>query len=306
MEWVRQRNHFLKTKARATLSAQAKIANVWTWSQKTLAQWETDIVALERLIPDEATKHLEWLTAQEALRNDIEKIKNFTGNFKHAGEVKFRHNPELRPLIHGLNMRLAKPRRIYQEALTAHSLWERADKTWEIDPGLTLAAFGEVLTVFPDRESAEAVLRAAWLPLVSDVGNRIYTLERDTAAWYTAATERFAAGTVEGDLIRSSVPAILPREQEKVGMAVISNLKVVANEIQFDCVAPGATHYTYLQQPPGSPMFVVVLADTADTHVTLRGQALGDHRFRAMGSNPNGQGPASEVVQVTVTAVANA
>lgn len=303
-DWNRKNNNFVRARAQATHDVQARIADVWTWSQKTVAQWQTDIAALDPMIADEGIKRLDWYMAHEAFRNNVDKIKDFIRGFKRAGEVKFRHDREIHSLIGRLSNRLSKPRRVYQEGLTARDLWERADetwqfKTWHYTPVLTLADFGAVLEAFPLRENAAHVARAAWLPLTTALSNKIYSLDRENKAWYTAATERFPAGTVEGDLIRSSVPTAPPQDTP-VERAVISNLKVTDNEIQFDCAAPGATHYTYLQQAPGSPVFMVVLADTADAHVTLQGQAAGVHRFKAVGGNSGKQGPVSEVVQVTV------
>jgi hypothetical protein len=119
------------------------------------------------------------------------------------------------------------------------------------------------------------------------------------------ATRRFLAGTVEGNLIRSNMPTT-SRPESSVGRAVISNLLVSGGDIHFDCAASGATRYTFLQQAPGLPAFVVILADTEQAHVTLHGQVAGLHRFKAFGSNSRGQGVDSEVVQATVAAAAAA
>ena len=114
-----------------------------------------------------------------------------------------------------------------------------------------------------------------------------------------------AAGTTEGDFIRSSVPTTT-RAESPGEQAVISNLLVSGGEIHFDVTAEGATRLTFLQQSLGSPAFVVVLADSPEAHLSLTGQPAGLHRFKAFGTNSGGSGPESSVIEATVSVAAAA
>ena len=75
---------------------------------------------------------------------------------------------------------------------------------------------------------------------------------------------------------------------------------------QFDVAAPGATRFTYLQQAPDSPAFVVALADSPQSSFTLQRQPNGVHRFKVVGSNSGHSGPESAVEEVTVSVAAAA
>ncbi len=55
---------------------------------------------------------------------------------------------------------------------------------------------------------------------------------------------------------------------------------------------------------PEAPVFLVVTADTTDTHLTLHGQPPGLHKFKVTGSNSRGEGPESVVVEATVAQAA--
>ena len=131
--------------------------------------------------------------------------------------------------------------------------------------------------------------------------NKARAVDADSVAWYAAATRKFPAGTVEGDMLRSTVPTT-SRPESPVGQAVISNVMVSGTDIHFDCAAPHATRFTYLHQTPGASGFVVVVAETPEASLTLHGQIAGLHKFKALGRNSRGTGPESAVAEVTVAA----
>jgi hypothetical protein len=296
---------FVKTRALATRSTQASIATSWSWSKKTLAQWDADIAAIEQLITAESTAWVEWRNAAEVWQSDVDRIQDITRQVASLGLVQFRDNPVTLKLFETLRTDGKSRADIYAQGLAARAVWEKADEDWQITPSLTLTDFGELLDSCSACQKAEVPALTAWRKSSVDLNIKAEAVDRDNVAWYTEATRRFAAGTVEGNLIRSNVPTT-SRPESPVGQAVISNLMVSGGDIHFDCAAAGATRYTFLQQAPGLPAFVVILADTAQTHVTLHGQVAGLHRFKAFGSNSRGQGADSAVVQVTVPASAAA
>ena len=292
---------FTKIRALATRSAQANIASAWTWSQKTLAQWDADITALEGLIANETVKRVQWRNAAELWQSDVNKIQDITRQVATLGLVQFRNDPATLKLFEALGTDGESRSDVYAQGLAAQAVWAEADETWEISAALTPASFGQLLSSCTAAQKAESPALTAWRRAAVELNNKAELVDRDNIAWYTEATRRFPVGTVEGDLIRSAVPST-SRPEQPVGQAVISNLLVSGSDIHFDCAAPGATRFTYLQQMPGSPAFVVIQADTPQAHVMLHGQAAGLHRFKAFGSNSRGQGPDSEVAQVTVAA----
>jgi hypothetical protein len=104
--------------------------------------------------------------------------------------------------------------------------------------------------------------------------------------------------------MRSTVP-VTTETAEPVCPAVIRNLFVAGNTVRFECEAPHATIYTYLQKWPGESIWSVVQANRPETSVTLVGLTPGEHLFKAFGANAQGIGPESAEV-VAAIAQANA
>jgi hypothetical protein len=252
---------------------------------------------------DESSKRTQWRSAAEAWENDLVQIQQITRDVKRAGSFKFRSEPVQLALFEALRTDGSSRGDIYVQGLAARDAWEEADEAWELSAEVTLAFFSSLLASALARQTAHGTALTAWRRAASELANKARVVDADNVAWYAEATRRFPAGTVEGDMIRSTVPTT-SRPIQPVGQAVITNLMVANGDIHFDCSAAYATRYTYLHQPPGSPAFVVAVADTPETSFNLHGQAAGVHRFKAFGMNAAGQGPESAAVQVTVAAMA--
>jgi hypothetical protein len=294
---------FTKARAQATRNAQINIADQWVWSEKTVAQWTVDVTKFDQLQQDESSKRTQWRNAAETWENDLVQIQQITRDVRRAGGFRFRNDPVKLALFESLRTDGNGRADIYVQALAARDAWDEADETWELSADVTLAHFGSLLASALARQSAHGTALTAWRRAASELANKARVVDADNVAWYAEATRRFPAGTVEGDLIRSTVPTTT-RLMQPVGQAVITNLITSNGDIHFDCAAQYATRYTYLHQAPGSPAFVVAVADTPQTSFNLHGQPAGVHRFKAFGSNAAGQGPESAVVQVTVAAIA--
>jgi hypothetical protein len=128
--------------------------------------------------------------------------------------------------------------------------------------------------------------------------HRARLVDADNVAWYAEATRRFPVGTVEGDLIRSTVPTTYTPPPE-VGPAQITTVMVSGTEIHADATALHATKFTWFHQAPGSPAFLVI-ATGAPGSLTLHNQPPGVHRLKAAGQNAGGEGPLSAAVEVTI------
>jgi hypothetical protein len=64
---------FTRTRAQATRDAQASLAAAptsWTWSEKTVIQWDTDLTTLDQLKIDESAKRTQWRNAAELWQAD--------------------------------------------------------------------------------------------------------------------------------------------------------------------------------------------------------------------------------------------
>ena len=183
----------------------------------------------------------------------------------------------------------------------ARAAWAEADATWEYEDGATVSGLGSLLATSLTYLKSNTTKLSAWRSAAAKLTNKAKALSKETVAWYAAATRKFPVGTTEGDMIRSTVPTTT-RPEAPVGQAVISNLMASGGDVHFDCSAPHATRFTYLHQPPGTPTFLVIVADSPDTSLTLHNQPPGLHRFKAVGQNSHGDGPESAVVETTLSA----
>ena len=69
---------FTRTRAQATRDTQVILAappTSWPWSQKTVAQWDADLAALDTCIADESARRTQWRIGRQMIR----KLKVYAG-----------------------------------------------------------------------------------------------------------------------------------------------------------------------------------------------------------------------------------
>jgi hypothetical protein len=294
---------FTRTRTQATRDAQASLAaapTTWTWSEKTAVQWDTDLTTLDQLKIDESAKRTQWRNAAELWQADVDRIQQMTRDVVRKGTFRFRSDPVKLQLFEVLKTDATSRSGVYEQGLAARDAWQEVDPTWQLSTADSLGSFSSLLTNSLARQSAESAKFTAWRRASAALTNKARLVDEDAVAWYAEAIRQFPAGTTEGDMIRSTVQTTT-RPETEVAQAVISNLLVNGGEIHSDVAAEGATRFTFLQQSPGSPAFVVVLADSTEAHLSLTGQPAGLHRFKAFGSNSGGSGPESAIVEATVS-----
>ena len=294
---------FTRTRAQATRDTQASLAappTNWIWSQKLVAQWDGDIATLDQGIADESAKRTQWRNAAEQWQSGLNQIQDVTRQVASLGRVHFRNDPVKRSLFESLSTDAESRASIYEQGLAARDMWQELAPAWEVAAGSTVGGFGSLLTDCLAKQAAHSAKFTAWRRASAALMNKARLVDEDAVAWYAEATRRYPEGTTEGDLIRSAVPTTT-RTEPPVGQAVISNLVASGGTVHFDVSAPSATRFTFLQQAPGSPAFVVVAADVAESSLTVQGQPAGLHRFKAFGSNSQSSGPESAVAEVTLS-----
>jgi hypothetical protein len=190
--------------------------------------------------------------------------------------------------------------KVYKQALALRDAWETNDPNWVPLPNKSLRVFTDLLEACKQCELEYSARQSGWRNAAAALNTRAAALDADNVTWYVEATTRYSAGMQYGDLIRSDIPTT-SSPAVAVGQAVIMHLTGVDGIIHFDCAAANATPYTYFHQPPEATDFVVLLANTAETSVTLHAQPAGLHRFKAFGSNAQGQGPESEVAELNLS-----
>lgn len=298
---------FTRTRTQATHDTQASLAAApgWVWTEKTVIGWGEEIALLDAAVAAESAKRTQWRNAAEQWQADIDSIQLLTRDVARAGAYHFRNDPVKLSLFESLVTDGRSRADIYDQGLAARDAWQEADPAWELSETDTVTAFSDLLSGCLVKQAAHSAKFTAWRRASSVLMNKARQVDEDCVAWFAEATRRFPEGTTEGDLIRSAVPTTT-RPEPPVGQAEISNLVLDGSTIHFDVEASSATRFTYLHQAPGSPSFVVVLADVPEASLTLENQSNGVHRFKAFGSNSAGSGAESVVAEITVAAAAAA
>ena len=271
----------------------------WVWSGKAAPQWGTEHTALEQLRIVEINKRAEWRAAATTWDVGLGSIQRITRDVKREGIYHFRALAAVRPRFRALRADAQGRDGIYNQGEAARAAWAKADGAWVFDPDVELSAFGSLLAGALAQKGAHANAFEDWRTAAAKLMVTAQTCDKDCVAWYAAATTKFKAGTAAGDTIRSTVPTTYT-PPPPVGQALLSNIIVAGGVIHFDCAALHATRFTYLHQPPGSPVFVVLFADAPLRNLTLPNQPAGLHRFQAIPRNSGGEGLASAVVEITV------
>jgi hypothetical protein len=290
---------FVDTRTTASKAAQDIVKAVWLWEEKTVPQWLADMAEFDTLDVAETTKRAELRSAALAWNGTTAAIKEITKDVVGFARIRFRKQPSKLRHFTVLKTNAKGRHSIYQQGLDAHKAWVETDPTWEPRVDLTNSVLGSALASALALGDMHATKKAQWRTAASDLYTKARELDDDCVAWYAAATQHFAFGTSYGDMIRSTVPTTYNPPPE-VGQAVLSHLMVQEHTVHYDCDAPHATKFTYMWQPPGSPVFVVVTALTKERSFTMENLVPGVHRFKALGRNSGGEGQESAVLEVTI------
>jgi hypothetical protein len=291
---------FVKERAQATRDAQAQVAAQWLWPERTLAQWDADITGLGTLEAAEAAASAAATAEGATLDGELADVETLCRTVVQVGRAHFRGDEVKGALFQSVRVDASGRQALLSSAQEVHAAWEEADAAWSPWAGVTLAVLGSALAAADAKLRAYSLLRTAWRSAAKQVLVAARALDRRCVAWYAQAIKRFPADTAEGLMIRAAVPTTW-RPPPPVGQAEIVNPMASGSDVHLDAHAENATRYTFLQQSPGSPGFVVVLADSRDGHLTLHNQVPGVHRFKAVGRNSGGEGPESAIVEITVS-----
>ena len=299
---------FAKLRAQRTRDAQNTLATIpapgvpWVSAVRTVAQWDSGITELDQSIIAESLKRTQLQNAAAFWQNDVDQIARIIKQVAALGQSRWRTDP--RRVLFELIRTDARARSdVYADGLHARDAWGEADASWVVKLSETESidhgAFGSLLAACNARQSTHSAKFNAWRYAASLVMAKAEKLDQDCITWYEEATRIFAEGSAYGDMIRTSVPTTT-RPAQPVGPGVITSVMASGGDIHIDAAAEHATKYTFLHQPPGSPIFLVLVTDAEENHLTLHNQPPGVHRFKASGSNSDGDGPEGAAVELTV------
>lgn len=296
---------FIRDRAAATHSVATSIAGIFVWPEKTLVQLGDAVTSLDQLDADESAKRTAWRNSAILWDDNLAAIKVITSAIKRQGLYRFKDDPAKKRLFFRLRVSERSRPEIYEQAVKARDLWQELDPAWLVNGNLQLSTFSSSLASALTLKGTHGTKITAWRKSAALLNNKARAVDRDSVAWYAEATRKCAAGTTEGDLIRSSVPTTT-RPTPPVGQAVISHPMVSGQDVHFDFDAPHGTRFTVLHRAPGSPVFLVVVTEQKEKSITLHDLAEGGHQFKVVGVNSNGEGPESAVLTVQVAEAAAA
>ena len=299
---------FIRNRAQASWAAQAAIASLWVYKLKTVLQWSDDVALLEQLGQSAGAKRTAWRNAAALWDASLAEIQAITRLVIVQARNKYAKDPvKLKPFLL-LSAPAGGRQEIYDLGFNAYHEWQNADPAWTVTHGaeeLQLGTLGSLLSASLAQRGTYRVKLSAWRSAASALMNKARAVDADNVAWYAEATRRFAPGTEQGDMIRSTVPTTAVPEKA-VGQAAIANVMLSGATAHFDFSAPHGTHFTVLQQSPGSPAFLIVVAETVEKSFTAHDLPPGVYRFKVFGSNSKGEGEESAVAEFTIAAAAAA
>ena len=207
----------VKRRARATISAAKALAAKWIWQEASAGQIETQLEAItgnntvtppiigQEEIASQAGRAL--VATQGTWKAQLKDLHQLTVQGLNMAKTKFRNDPANLAVVMGLHARGSTPEEILAEALAWESAWGKTAPAWNPTTTNTLATYKilrkqcaeDLQIAFRDAGSAASEEAGKAEKMAKD-------LQDVVVAWYADATRMFAAGTPEGDMIRSTVP----------------------------------------------------------------------------------------------------
>lgn len=208
---------FVKDRAGKTISAAKQVAPVWTWDEKSAAEMELQLAGItgnkNATPPVEGQEALTSAAEQVMLtaRGDwdaaLDKLHRWTVQGVNMAKTKFRNDPARASQLENLTARGGSRSATLDEALAWESAWSSVDAAWAPLPGLTLASFSALRkSANEGLQSGYSDARATWREAAEKLGELAAAMEDVNEAWYANATRVFPEGTVEGDMIRGTIP----------------------------------------------------------------------------------------------------
>ena len=208
---------FVKRRARATISAAKALAAKWIWQEESVDQMETQLDAItgnnsatppvvgQEEIASQAGRAL--ALAEGNWKTQLGVLHQWTVQGLNMAKTKFRNDPANLTVVSGLHADGTTPEEILAQALAWESAWGKIASTWNPSATNTYAAYKTL------RKQCAEDLQIAFKDATSEASEEAGKLEQMCndlndviMAWYADATKMFLPGTVEGDMIRSTIP----------------------------------------------------------------------------------------------------
>ena len=208
---------FIKDRATKTIAAAQQLAAQWTWQEKTIPQMRAALTAItgDTTVTPPVTGQEKTLSAAEKAMTDaralwdskLDQLHRLTMQGVSMAKSRYRNDPVKLTLVENLSARGDSRPVILDEALEWETAWNEVESGWSPLPANTLTAFSalrtQCLKALQDDYKNKC---SAWREQAGILSQLAANLEDMNVAWYSDATDVFAEGTAEGDMIRGTVP----------------------------------------------------------------------------------------------------
>ena len=285
-------------------NAAACLAPGWVWEEMDGATMGSTLAAINVKVGFVVTAETNMKAARLQLDQALDLYARHTRDALRLAKIRWRNEPVNRGLLAPLKSRGQSRQTVLDEGLAAEKVWKKIDALWKPLPDLTFALFEAEGVTCAQLKSTYGTKQTAWREAAGQLQEMAGKMDENNVAWYANATTAFPAGTAKGDLIRETVPTTTQPEPEIAKAQFDETMQAAGGIIHLDFHADHATEFKLLHKPPAAPDYVVVASDLKITSFTLENQNPGEHKFRVVGRNAHGEGPASDEVTVVVPVLA--
>jgi len=195
------------SRAEITRHTQQDIQAAWVWSEKSLAQWDSDIAGIRKMQETCMTTEVLRTGARAALDSGLQEIHRRMMQFMATAKFHFSDDPVKLEAICQIKIKAASRCQIEEAALAVERAWQEAGTEWAAAAeGNTFTAFQELRGKCLQLRSAFEAVRTSWQQQTKALSEKATALHTANVAWYAAATRIFPEGTAVGDAIRASIP----------------------------------------------------------------------------------------------------
>ena len=215
---------FVLKRARALRKVQESVKRKWAWDKKSLADWDAAIQSVTDQQLVEARSKAALNTAHSKFLYDYRDLR--TRTLLELGMLKNRHRNDAVKLarLAALSARGGAHQAILDDALALQAVWKELEQDRSSAEGIRLARFASLLLRCMLAHYAEETAEIQWKADCQTLDQKTRDLEFVNAAWYADATVRFAKGTLEGNLIRSTIlGAIYPKDTLPASTLVVKS-----------------------------------------------------------------------------------
>jgi hypothetical protein len=208
---------FIKDRAVKTISAAKQVAATWTSPEETPDQMQAQLESItgnssstppvvgQEEVTSAARRTMDLADGQWEAQ--LAELHRRTVQGLNMAKNKFRNDSASLAVLSGLTAGSNSRKETLAEALAWESAWSNLAPAWSPTTTNTLAAFKTLRKqCAEDLQTAFSDARTDWRAEVEKLNSMADALEQADEAWYADATRVFAAGTPEGDMIRSTVP----------------------------------------------------------------------------------------------------